>query len=197
LREPLAHVGKLLAICDNENIRSRIFLQKRFMDNELKELTAILSREQEIFQSYLEILTEQQNHLMANDLEAIQVTVDKIDALTREATELENGRRGLLAAITRPSRLNPDEINLTKLLEKLGGPIFQEFVKLNDTLIDIQKRINEQRIRNELLIDQSMQMISNSVRLTREADDPEAAYEIPVPISGTAKAREALVSRMA
>ncbi len=93
------------------------------MDNDLKELTAILSREQEIFQGYLELLTEQQEHLTANDMEGVQATVEKINSLSHKATNLENGRRRVLDRISRASRLKPEEINLSRLLEKLGGPI--------------------------------------------------------------------------
>lgn len=167
------------------------------MDQGLKELTTILSREQEIFQGCLELLIEQQNHLMSNDIDGIQATVEKINALSQEAANLENGRRRLLDRITRASRLKPEEIDLTKLLEKLGGPIFQEFVRLKDTLIDIQEKINEQRVRNELLIDQSMRVISHSKLRIHETGSPKATHENHAQIKGSQGLQGTLISRMA
>jgi hypothetical protein len=166
------------------------------MDNELNELTTILSHEQELYQRYLELLTEQQGYLVANDIVGIRNTIDRINALAQEATNLENNRRKLVSRLSKIYRLKDGEMNISILLEKLSGTRYTELEQLKQTFLDIQGKIREQKVRNELLIDQSMKMITHSMQIIHNAGNPKATYDDPSRIRGTAGNQAALISRM-
>jgi hypothetical protein len=169
---------------------------ENMMDSLLNDLTKILLREQEVYTRYLGLLSEQQEYLVANDLDGIKGTVEKINAFAEEASNLENGRRRVLGKISKLGGIKTGEMNITGLLERLGSSRLEDLEKIREQFLAIQRKISEQRTRNELLIEQSMKMISHSMQLIHHVTNPKATYEDPSKIRGNAGMQAALISRM-
>ena len=142
------------------------------MDTQLEELIKILQREEKIFREYLELLTEQQGNLMKNDLEAIRQGIQKISQLAGIATELENARRIIVAKLSEKLRVKPNDINLSEMLDKVNGAPFDELESLKNKVLEFHEKIMSQSRRNELLINQSMNILSQSIQLMNQSDDP-------------------------
>jgi hypothetical protein len=166
------------------------------MEIELNELTALLSQEEKVFRDYLDLLSQQQEYLITNDLAGIKATIEKINILAQEATNLENGRRRILGRLSELAQLGSGDLNISGLLEKFKGPNFRELEKLKDAILKIHEKIVEQKTRNELLIDQSMSMITQTMQFIHNASNPKVTYDNPAGIKGGSSAQAALISRM-
>jgi hypothetical protein len=162
----------------------------------LNELIEILSAEQKIYQQYLQLLTEQQECLIKNDLDAIRESTEKINTLAQQATNLENGRQKIIARLSNSAEIKFDDINISKLIEKFAGPGFGKLEQLKDTIMEMHEQVTRQKTRNELLIDQSMGIISQTIQFIHEVNNPRVVYENPAKLKGGAGNNGALISRM-
>jgi len=149
------------------------------MEIDLKELVAILKAEREVFVKYLEKLIDQQRYLTKNDLRGIKSSVKQINALSREAIALEDGRRAAIDRISNELRMNPEDISVSQILEKFKGPKFEELKQLNNMILDIYKKVQIQKTHNELLIERSMNIIKETINNIKEVNDPGVAYRGP------------------
>jgi hypothetical protein len=165
------------------------------MDAEIRELAEILSREQEVYQKYLELLTEQQRYLMNNDVNSVKATTDLINHLAQEAADLESGRARVMNRLQRLGALKPGQDTLARIMEKFKGPQFDELEKLKETLLDVHSKIKEQSTRNELLIANSMQMIANTMQYIHEINNPQVTYNNPSNAKRDSLHQKTLISR--
>lgn len=165
------------------------------MEVELNELIDILSSEHKVFEEYLHLLTEQQEHLIQNNLAGIKSNIEKINMLAEEAANLENGRRRLMGRISESMRLKPSDISLSRLLERVNSPNLKEMERLKDTILEVHDKISYQKTRNELLIEQSLRIINQTMQFIHEVNNPRATYDNPLKSGGFAH-QSALVSRM-
>ncbi len=165
------------------------------MERELRELIAVLKAEHRVFVQYLQKLTEQQDFLIANNLDGVRKSVEVINMLAQEAISLENGRRGIVDKISRKLEMNPDEVTVSRILERLKGPNFEELERLKNTIMDIHQKVSTQKNRNELLIDQSMSIIRQTVNFIRDVNNPKATYENPIKNSYGVSDKGSLLSR--
>ena len=165
------------------------------MDIEIIELSEILGRELEVYQKYLELLTEQQIYLMKNDVQNVKATTDLINNLAQQAADLESGRARIMERFRRAGTIQKGQDSLARILEKLQGPQFDELEKLKETLLDIHSRIKEQSLRNELLIDNSMKVIANTMQYIHEMNNPQVTYNNPSTTKRDTLHRKTLISR--
>ena len=166
------------------------------MERELKELINILNAEYEVFVKYLERLTEQQQYLIENDLDGIKTSVEKINVLAQDAVNLETGRRRIIERLSERLAMNPEDITIGKLIENFKGPNFEELEGLKNTILDIYAKVNTQKKRNELLIEQSMGIIRQTMNHIHQANNPKVIYDNPVAAPRGAVDRGSLMTRM-
>jgi len=165
------------------------------MDSNLKELTAILRAEKEVYARYLEKLTDQQRCLIENDLQGIKSSVEQINSLAQEAANLETGRRAIVERISGKLGINPGDVSISKLLEKFKGSRFEELEQLKNMILDINEKVKNQKLRNELLIEQSMSVIRQTMNYINEINNPKVTYGNPVFGRRGVKDKGALISR--
>lgn len=166
------------------------------MDSRITELTDILQKEEKVFQEYFSLLTQQQENLLKNDLSGIKSSIDKINELAQMAANLENGRHRVLAKLSQNLGMSSKDINISRILESLGGPKFDELESLNNKILEFHQKIASQKQRNELLINQSMNIINQTMQFIHEIADPKATSDNPVISRGGAGSQGALISRM-
>jgi hypothetical protein len=166
------------------------------MDSRITELTAILQKEEKVFQDYLGLLTQQQENLIKNDLSGIKSSIEKINELAQDAANLENGRRKVVSKLSQNLGMNPEDINISRILESLDGPKFDELESFKNKILEFHRKIASQKRRNQLLIDQSMNVINQTMQFIHEIGNPKATYDNPVMARGGAGSQGALISRM-
>ncbi|UCC78327.1 MAG: flagellar protein FlgN [Candidatus Zixiibacteriota bacterium] len=167
------------------------------MEKELRELESILRAEQKLFGIYLEKLIEQQRYLIENDLKGLKDSIEKISLLAQEAMTLENGRKNVIARISEKLKVDENDITLSKLLDRFKGHKFQELEHLRDAILDTHVKATAQRERNELLINQSMNVIGRTVNYLNERKNPRVTYDNPTGKNGVASDNRGLLVRTA
>lgn len=167
------------------------------MERELRELEGILKAEQKLFAVYLEKLTEQQQRLIENDLKGLRDSVEKISLLAQEALTLENGRKNVIARISEKLKVDKNNITLTKLLERFQGRNFEDLEHLRNAILDTHVKVAAQRERNELLINQSMNVIKQTVDYLNERNNPRVTYDNPTRKNSVGSAKRGLLTRTA
>jgi len=165
------------------------------MEKHINELAAILKAENAVFVRYLEKLGEQQRCLIENDLAGIKASVEQINVLAQEAMNLETGRRSIIDRLSRQLGVEPSDVSLSQLLEKFKGPRFDELQRLKDMILDVHGKVTAQKHRNELLIEQSMSVIRQTMNYINEICNPQVTYGNPVLAQRGEKSRNALISR--
>ncbi len=150
------------------------------MEKELKQLIRILNAEYDIFVKYFERLIEQQQYLIENDLDGIKANVENMSILTQNAINLENGRCRIIERLSKRLAMNPDGITIGKLIENFRCPNFDELEGLKNTILDIYAKVNKQKSRNELLVEQSLGTIRQTMGYSQRANNPKAIYCNPM-----------------
>jgi len=167
------------------------------MERELRELESILKAEQKLFAIYLEKLTEQQKHLIENNLSGLRDTIEKVSLLAQEAMTLENGRKNIIARISDKLKIDKDDITLSKLLDRFREHNFEDLESLRNAILDTHVKATAQRERNELLINQSMSVIRNTVDYLNERNNPRVTYDNPIKKNGCGAERRGMLIRTA
>ena len=167
------------------------------MEKELRELETILESERRLFVKYLEKLTAQQKQLIENDLQGLRESISKINLLAQEAITLESGRKNVIAKISKKLNTDKENVTLNNLLERFKGYNFEELDRLRNAILETHAKATVQRERNELLINQSMSVIGQTVNYLNERNNPSAVYENPVCKNGGTAAKNSLLMRTA
>jgi len=165
------------------------------MEREIRELESILKAEKRVFADYLEKMTEQQQYLIENDLKGLKDTVEKIGFLAQEAMTLENGRKNLIEKLSQKLAVDKNDITLNRLLERFKGHNFEELEKLKNAILGINIKATAQKERNELLINQSMNAIRQTIDYLNERNNPRATYENPHENGSGKRERRAMLTR--
>ena len=151
-------------------------MPEKTVDNNLNELIDILTREQAVFQEFLELLNEHQRQLLRGDLDGIGPDKDRISALALEAANLEKIRRTVLSRIARGIMAESERKSIARILSVFDNPRFEGLERFKDTMLEIYRHISDQKTRNEFLIEQSITMISQTMQLIHEISNSEEAF---------------------
>ena len=178
-------------------INCDILPMELMMERELRELESILKAEQKLFVIYLEKLIEQQKSLIESDLNGLKENIERISLLAQEAMMLENGRKNVIERISEKLKIDKDNITLNKLLDRFKGQNFGELERLKNTILETHVKATAQKERNELLINQSMKVISQTVEYLNERNNPKVTYKNPTRKSGNGTAGRRMLIRTA
>jgi hypothetical protein len=147
------------------------------MEKDLHELENILNTEQDLFSVYLEMLTEQQKHLIENNLDELNNSIREINLLARKVLTLERERKELIKRISEKLRLDEDDITLSNLLARFTGRNSEELERLRNTILDTHVKATVQKERNKFLIKQSMTVIRQTVNYLNEKNNPAITHD--------------------
>lgn len=135
------------------------------MESLTKKLTDIVAREVSQFELVLQLMADQQNYLVANDLENLNRVVKEQEEAILKVRELEKARLIIVDEISGISDDNAESLTLAEIAKKLALPQAEKLQKLQKTLQDLHEKITKARSRNEFLIKKSMEHIEGTVRL--------------------------------
>lgn len=147
------------------------------MEKDLRELESILNTEQDLFSVYLEMLTEQQRHLIENNLDELNKSIREINILARKILRLERERKEVIKKISEKLRLDKDDISLSNLLDRFTGRNSEELERLRNTILDTHVKATVQKERNKFLIKQSMNVIRQTVSYLNEKNNPAITHD--------------------
>ena len=145
----------------------------------IEELITVLKAEEAVYRELLPVVEQKTQIIVRNDLTALQ-----------KITALEHKRDGVIVNMGVVLGRDPRSLTLSKLISLLEGqPKEQrELSLLHDSLTAILKNLSDANLRNQLLIEQSLEMIEfnmNLIQSTRMSPGSgsytKSAYENDAP----------------
>jgi hypothetical protein len=140
------------------------------------KLTDIVSREVKQFELFLKLLIDQQNSLVANDLEKLNRVVKEQEEAILVTRELEKSRMRIIAEISERLDDDPNNLTLSRITRSLGQPQARKLERMQKTLTELHAKINRVKSKNEFLIKRSMEYIDGTVRLLASSGADTQTY---------------------
>lgn len=141
----------------------------------INQLVNIIKREAALFESFLELLAQQQAMIVSNDVEGL----GKITALQQEKT-LESRRLNLkreqLVEEIRQSNNIEGDLNVTRLLDIVDKTQADQLIMLRNSILDLHEKINSTRDQNAMLLNRSRMYIRKMMEMLSKVGSPQADY---------------------
>lgn len=152
----------------------------------INELIEIIGREAAVFESFLELLEQQQKMLVENDVEGL----GRVTELQREKlveSQLINKKRQALVEQIKIANDLEGDLNVSRLLEIVNEDQADRLQKLQRLMLGLNDKITEIRNRNAVLLNRSQEYILRTVEMlskinsadtTGDASDKKADHEL-------------------
>lgn len=160
----------------------------------IEELITVLKAEEEVYKNLLPVVEQKTQIIIRNDLTALQKITEQEQLAIERVTSLEHKRDEVIVNMGVVLSRNPRTLTLKKLIELLDRqPKEQkELAVLHDSLTTILKKLSDANLRNQSLIEQSLEMIEfnmNLIQSTRmspgSGNYTKNAYENDAPVGQT------------
>ena len=133
----------------------------------IEELVMILSKEEEIYKELLPVVEEKTQIIIRNDLTALSEITEKEQLVIEQVTSLEHKRDEVIVNMGVVLNRNPATLTLKKIISLLEKQPDEQkkLAELHDSLTGILKRLSDINVRNQSLIEQSLEMIEFNMNL--------------------------------
>lgn len=149
------------------------------MQAKINKLIDTINREVLCMQSFMTLLTEEQEFLVKNDVKSLQKSVGEQERAILEAEKLEKERIKLTDEVASALKLNKKEVNLSRLVQLVEESYSVQLKELQKTLVYLYEKVERQRRKNEFLIRQSMGMVDRNMKFILGAEDSKPTYTKP------------------
>lgn len=133
----------------------------------IEELIEVLRKEEAVYKELLPIAEKKTQVIIKNDLTALQEITEQEQRTIETVTALEHKRDEVIVNMGVVLNRNPKTLTLKKLiglLEKQPNEQM-ELSKLHDSLTSLLKKLSDANLRNQSLIEQSLEMIEFNMNL--------------------------------
>lgn len=133
----------------------------------IEELVMVLKQEEEIYKSLLPVVEQKTQIIIRNDLTALQKITEQEQFAVERINALEHKRDEVIVNMGIVLSRDPRTLTLKKLIGLLDRqPKEQkELTLLHDSLTMILKKLSDANLRNQSLIEQSLEMIEFNMNL--------------------------------
>lgn len=151
----------------------------------INRLVEIISKEAALFESFLELLEQQKELLVANDVVGLTRITEEQQRRLIESQLLDRERRQLVERIKAANEIE-DDLTVTRLIELVDDTQARRLRELTEVILSLNEKITETRNSNAMLLNQSREFISRTMAALARLNNPENTYE---PRSGKAEKR--------
>ena len=141
----------------------------------VNQLIEILSREAALFESFLELLEQQKELLVANDVEGLKAVTEKQREKLVESKLLNRQREKLVAAIKDAQAIEGD-LNISRLLELVDRQQADRLTQLRDLIYGLDEKITATRNTNAMLLNRSREFIARTMEMLSKINNPDNIY---------------------
>ena len=141
----------------------------------VRELIEVLKKEATLFETFLELLEQQQKALVKNDIPRLNETTERQREKIIESGILAKKRE----ALTRKLASEQDgvaDITVSKLMDSVLPGQATVLDTLRETILDLNTRIMKMRTQNEMLINRSRENIVKTMELLSRIKAPNGGY---------------------
>ena len=141
----------------------------------VNRLIEIIGREAALFESFLELLEQQQKMLVANNHDGLIHVTDRLREKLVESQLLAKSRVKLVEEISAANAIEGD-LNVSRLLEIIDQDQADRLVTLQKSILGLYDKITHTRNQNALLLNQSREHILKTVEMLAKINSPEPVY---------------------
>lgn len=146
------------------------------MDSLINKLTETVSQEVRQYELFLQLLTEQQNHLVENDLDGLNSVISQQEEAIVRSRDLEKTRMRVVNELSNHLDADPNDLTLSRITRDLSKPQAERLEAMQKKLLDLHAKINRVKSKNEFLIQKSMEYIGDAVKLFASVADDKSVY---------------------
>ncbi len=152
---------------------------KRTGVDQINGLIALISKEAELFESFLHELESQRKALVANDVDYLTGCTARQQELLTASRELALERELVVAQISDSYNMTGD-LTVSRLLKLASYQQAEQLVSLRELILSLNDQIADVRNANAMLINQSRQFISETMLALSRLNSPPANYNANV-----------------
>ncbi len=141
----------------------------------IDQLIDIIGREATLFESFLALLENQQEMLIANDAEGLNEVTAQLRDKVHESAMLNKQREELVEQIRRDKSIEGD-LNVTRLLDLVDDGQARQLIRLRELITALNDKITTTRNQNAMLLNQSREYIGKMMSMLSKLSHPEPAY---------------------
>lgn len=141
----------------------------------VNKLIAVIGREAELFESFLDLLEQQQRMLVKNDLKGLTEVTSQQQEKLIVSQNLNQHRLELVEAIKRDRNLEGD-LNVSRLIEIVDREQADRLEMLQKIIMNLTDKINETRNQNAILLNRSREYIVKTVEMLSRINTPDTGY---------------------
>ena len=141
----------------------------------IDRLITVISKEAAVFDSYLTLLEQQKEALVANDLERLNAITARQRELVVQTRLLSREREQLIEDI-RASHDIDGNLTLSRLLELVDDTQATQLAKLQELILSLNNQITDVRNTNAMLLNQSRESIASMMGMLARIQHPDNTY---------------------
>ena len=145
------------------------------MEKLLDRLISIIGEEARLFEKFLELLEYQQTALIESDADKINEVTADLQRIVANSQQLEQDRAAAVENIRNRNGAEAD-LNVAKICEMADGQRAIQLTNLRETILGLYARIEETRMRNGLLVEQSSEQIRHTLEVLGRVPAQKQAY---------------------
>lgn len=130
----------------------------------LDRLISVIGDEAVLFEKFLQLLERQQQALITSDTDELKAVTVQLQQVVLQSQRLEAQRVATVDEIREYGDSDTD-LNVMQICEMADSARSNQLQTFRDTILGLYGRIEETRMRNGLLIQQSLEQIQNTVEV--------------------------------
>jgi len=150
-------------------------MSDRKLSDTVRVLIEMIEKEAALFDSFLDLLEQQQAALVANDLEAINRITEMLREKTVQNQFLNRSREEIIDDIRQANAIQGD-LSVTRLLELVDEQQADQLRHLRQVIFDLHDKIADTRNRNAQLINRSRDYVARTMAMLAKVGRPDATY---------------------
>jgi hypothetical protein len=142
----------------------------------IDQLLQVIGQEAHLFEDFLVLLDRQKQMLVSNDVTAIKEVTELQQQKIQESKRLNRLREKLIADIKAANAIEGD-VTVSRLLDIADRDQAERLLKLKEIIFSLNDRITEARNTNAMLLNQSREFISKTMRMLSRINNPDKTYD--------------------
>lgn len=138
-------------------------------------LIDILGKEAKLFESFLDLLEQQQRMLVENDVDGLNRITDLQREKLVESQVLNRQREETIEQIKVANAVEGD-LNVTRLLEIVDREHADQLAKLRNLILNLTEKITHTRNQNAMLLNRSREYIAKTMEMLSRIHNPGITY---------------------
>jgi hypothetical protein len=141
----------------------------------LDRLIRVIEEEARVFERFMRLLEEQQQCLMASDTGRLSSITVRLQQVLSQSQKLEEERSILVGEIGR-HRGNGSDMTVAEICDLADPGQSLQLRELQETMLAQSERIENSRVRNRMLIEQSLEQIHHTVEMLGKVPAAKETY---------------------